>query len=202
METPETSPSNTRGDAIAVAMQKIRACMREHSEQEALEEVRNVLVQLASNTELWAQLKMEPRAHDRWETLSVDGDGQYQLALWMTSRTVSTVPHDHGGSWAVVAGIKGEEKSIMYGVHPGLHVLGEVSVGSGVGHIMHGDDVHSVVMKGTEENPVIQLHLYGQCLDSLKNRRVYNALGVCTRVDGDAVPSLTAEFQLLSRSKL
>ena len=63
--------------------------------------------------------------------------------------------------------------------------------------MMLPDDVHSVMIDGRAEPVhVLQLHLYGKSIDLLTDRRIFDAAGQCTIMNGDAVPSLDYEFQL------
>jgi predicted metal-dependent enzyme (double-stranded beta helix superfamily) len=182
---------------IAQALEKVRMLAPAPEVSiSALDSVRSVLVDLAGQPGLWTEQDFPlPACGEVWQTLSEDPDGRYQLSLWFTNKLISTVPHDHQ-TWVVVAGIRGTELNKNYVTserepdgRPGLRLLSEVAVNAGKGHAMLPDDVHSVVLNGAEE-PVMQLHLCGLSVDLVENRRVFDAAGQCSRMDGNAVPSI------------
>ena len=192
--------------AVAEALARVRALAPADDDHAALGDVRDVLVELAAlfASQGWAaempRLALLPSGDfDVFEPLSIDDDGRYALYVWLTSKQLSTVPHDHK-TWAVVAGVTGEERNKLYhlagagAASTAEKVRDEVAITEGVGLVMLPDDVHSEMIDGRAE-PVLQLHLYGKSIDLLTDRRIFDAAGQCTIMNGDVVPSLDYEFQ-------
>ncbi len=87
------------------------------------------------------------------------------VLTWLPDR--GTLPHNHK-TWAVVAGIEGEEHEIEWsrvddGAKPGYAKLvksGEVTLKAGETSVCKPDDIHSVWNTGSEIS--ISLHTYGR----------------------------------------
>ena len=86
------------------------------------------------------------------------------VAAWAPGRGVA--PHNHG-TWAVVAGVRGRERNVVWaraddGSRPGhakLRRVGETVVGPGDVIMMLPDSIHSV--QNDTDDVTLSLHVYG-----------------------------------------
>lgn len=199
-----------RQGAIASTLARVRLAAPDLEPSDTqLQAVAAALVQLASQTALWPLRHFEQQLQDAevepgsnapselWTQLAVDSDGRYALYLWLTHQQLTSVPHDHNPSWAVVAGICGIEHNTLYEELPSLHAVREVPVQAGTSIAMQAGDIHSVALDGRKV-PVMQLHLYGLSIDRLAERKVFDADANRTIVDGNAVPSIEGEAFVLN----
>jgi predicted metal-dependent enzyme (double-stranded beta helix superfamily) len=91
-------------------------------------------------------------------------------SLYLVSDGVGVIspPHCHK-TWAVIAGIRGQELNHRYTVNPidGRTVIpaAEVDVGSGQVLVLGNEDIHSTEVRGVA--PTYHLHLYGRPLHEL-----------------------------------
>jgi predicted metal-dependent enzyme (double-stranded beta helix superfamily) len=173
-----------RNAAIAQAMERIRAIERERGvNREALEEIKAVLMELAARKELFPDGDFPPEANEKgyFPVYRLSEDDDLRFALYMsTSIGVKDVPpHDHT-TWAVIAGVQGEEENRFYaraddGSVPGkgtLEQIGGETVRPGVGVCLMPEDIHSIHPRN--ERPSLHLHCYGMSLEHLPNRVTYN----------------------------
>ena len=86
-------------------------------------------------------------------------------------------PHDHT-TWAVIAGVQGNERNVVYGRQPTddpakdrLEPLRTIDVVPGTSVTLTPDEVHTIVL--LDGAPGLHLHLYGLALDRLVNRVVF-----------------------------
>lgn len=85
---------------------------------------------------------------------------------------VNSVIHDHG-TWAVIVGLRGQEKNRLYRGDPaqGALSLERVTiVSAGEWLILETGLFHSIHTAPSE--PALQLHLYGQPIDRMEARRL------------------------------
>ena len=90
------------------------------------------------------------------------GHGLWVIAVsWLPHR--GPPPHNHG-TWAVIAGIDGEEKNILWRRRAGaIERQGEESIGAGQVSAFLSGAIHSVVNEG--ERVTLSLHVYGRNLN-------------------------------------
>jgi predicted metal-dependent enzyme (double-stranded beta helix superfamily) len=175
------SAAQERHQAIAEALDQVRAIEAEQGVSKAsLEAIRSVMIGVASRPELFPADEFplpDDGSGERFDVLSVDDDGRYELYLEVANKDVSTPPHDHT-TWAVVTGICGLELNKVYEGDGGpkgeapLKVGHEVEVKAGTGVCLMPDDFHSIHIKGGELN--MHLHLYGLGFEHLKGRRMFD----------------------------
>ena len=151
-------------------MNQIREQLDSGASVESLNRAKQVLGELAAEPELF------PESDFPWPTtedgdnlfcLHRDEDGRYALYIDLINRGVSTVPHDHGASWAIVTSIEGLEKHRFYeridgGAGTGAAELaqkGEITIADGQGVSMLVGGIHAIEAVGTERAKM--LHCYG-----------------------------------------
>jgi predicted metal-dependent enzyme (double-stranded beta helix superfamily) len=174
------SVAEARAAAIEDALNDVRAIeAREGVTPQSLGKVKRRMIELASHRELFPaeEFKLSPEdGGEKFDVLSVDDDGRFELYIEVADKSVETPAHDHT-TWAVVVGIEGDEVNRVYDVDnarstpPKLREV--VSVGPGTGVALMPDDFHSIhIAEGTHN---MHLHLYGLCFEKLKGRTMYDA---------------------------
>ena len=173
--------TQTRTTAVAATMQQIRAIIGAALEPtpQQLEQVAACLRQLAALGGLFPDAHFPGPDEGVAETLyllSEDDDLNNALYLYRPAPGMSTPPHDHS-TWAVIAGIEGEEPNTVWqsGTAPesGLQISRRFSVGPGQSACFTHDQIHSIAIAG--ERAIKHLHLYGHSLLDLPRRRDFNA---------------------------
>ena len=100
-------------------------------------------------------------------------DDRLALYIQAVGNGVAAPPHEHT-TWAVIAGLRGQELNRLYGPCAGggePQVQREVVVERGTGVAMLGDDVHSIHIRGASAN----FHCYGLALEQLSGRRFWHS---------------------------
>ncbi len=168
-----------RRQVVASTLDRVRAIEAEQGvNRAALAAIRDEMIALAARKELFPvdEFPLEGDRGERFEVLSADNDGRFELYLEVANKSVETLPHDHT-TWAVVVGIRGLELNKLYEGDGGpvgeapLALREEVPVGPGTGVCMMPTDFHSIHMKEGVTN--MHLHLYGLGFAHLKGRQMY-----------------------------
>ena len=85
-------------------------------------------------------------------------------------------PHDHGGSWVVIAAVTGQEQHTFYTTDPDKpgHLInkGVVVCEPGTPVSMMPDGIHAI--EGVGEAPLFHLHFYGTRLQEQAERTEYD----------------------------
>jgi predicted metal-dependent enzyme (double-stranded beta helix superfamily) len=172
-----------RRAAVAEAVAKARAIEAEKGvTREALEEIRQVMVGLAKRKELFPREIFKshgPRPDDRIYRLSEDEGRRFALYINCGEPGTDTPPHDHT-TWAIIAGIDGEEHQRIYrrtddGSVPGVgtvEVDHEFSVTPGTAIAYMPDDIHAIHVRG--DKPALHLHLYGRSFEEMTGRIAFD----------------------------
>ena len=166
-----------RAAAVKDVIERVREIERRQGVTRAgLASIERELVQLASRTELFpkeqfAILPGKPSIYRLAE------DPDHRFALYASAGALGKYqpPHNHT-TWAVIAGVYGQEHNVMYErvddrSVPGrgkLRKTGERTVTKGVAVSYLPDDFHTIQTKGDEEG--LHLHLYGLSLEHLPDR--------------------------------
>ncbi len=182
--TVETkSVAAERRAAVADAIVKARAIEAEKGvTREALEDIREVMVGLAKRRELFPREVFKsrgPRPDDRIYRLSEDDGHRFALYINCGEPGTKTPPHDHT-TWAVIAGIDGEEHQWIYrrtddGSVDGVgtvEVDHEFTVEPGTAIAYMPDDIHSINVRG--DVPALHLHLYGSGFEEMQGRIAFD----------------------------
>jgi predicted metal-dependent enzyme (double-stranded beta helix superfamily) len=169
-----------RSSAIAQTLERIRAIeARDGVSRDSLDAIRAELIALAARRELFPpeEFPLAQGKGERFEKLSVDPDGRFELYLEVADKAVDTLPHNHT-TWAVVVGIQGLELNRLYEGEGGeagdapLKLREEVPVTAGSGICMMPSDFHSIHMEKGELN--LHLHLYGVGFAHMKDRLMFD----------------------------
>lgn len=188
-ESLDQSVIEARRVAVAEAVAKIRAIEAEDGvTRPALDKICGVLIDLAARDDLFNREHFpdpDPDGPARLYVLSEDDGGRFPLYLTCSRPGGRVPPHNHT-TWAVVAGLSGEEENRLYertdgGTGPGAATLEQkrqVVVHGGEALAMMPEDIHSVHTPGNEVRR--HFHMYGLSLEKLPERIFYDLdAGTC-----------------------
>ena len=174
------SRAGERERAIAQTLSEVRAIEAAQGVcRRSLQAIREAMIRLARRDELFPEqdFPLAAGGGERFDVLSVDADGRFELYLEVARTRVETVPHDHT-TWAVVVGVRGLELNRLYQGDGGpagqapLKLAREVEVRPGTGVCLMPDDFHSIHMEADVLN--MHLHLYGTGFARLRGRRMFD----------------------------
>ena len=111
---------------------------------------------------------------ERFFLVHEEDNGDYALYVNSALPSQAYRPHDHGGTWAIIAAIEGEEKHGLYReVTPDtVELVNEIVVRPGTAVSMLGDGIHSIAAQG--DKPLLHLHFYGRSLEIQGKRTEYD----------------------------
>ncbi|MGH6884219.1 hypothetical protein [Hypericibacter sp.] len=166
-----------RRERIDLLLERVRALNAQGMARSSLETVKSALIALAQERDLF-QLADFPAPTQGLSVLyRLAQDPDQQLALYLQTALAGddTPPHNHG-TWAVIAGVAGEEENILYerldsGDRPGhgsVRPKGRFTVKPGTAIAFMPDEIHSIQLQGKE--PAIHLHLYGKPFELMTDR--------------------------------
>ncbi len=173
----------TRRDAVAAALRQVREVAgRGDVDRAALDEIKAVLVELAKRKELFGAAAYPPPTADRPAALyllSEDADRQFALYLVSGDHRTKSPPHNHK-TWAVIAGMAGEEENVVYervddGSVDGVGRVAEVRrtvLCDGDAIAFMPEDIHSV--RVISDVPTRHFHLYGKAFSAQHGRLAFN----------------------------
>lgn len=137
---------------------------------------------LAADTELWgAEHFPDPAENELQTRYHIGSEGDQGITLYLNVMRPGKLikPHDHT-TWACVAAVSGTEVNGLYERTDDGSVEGratirqceEVDLEPGNSLALMPDDIHSVEIRGDEI--IRHLHFYGQPLETLKGRKMFN----------------------------
>jgi predicted metal-dependent enzyme (double-stranded beta helix superfamily) len=173
-----------RNDMVRQTIARIRTIEKDQGvSREALEDIKAVMLDLASHTELFPEEDFPPEANDKgfFPVYRLAEDDDHRFALYMSTSigAKDVPPHDHT-TWAVIVSVQGTEENRFYERRGDFSVPGQgritqtggETVRPGVGVCLMPEDIHSIHPKN--ERQALILHMYGRALDHLPNRVTYN----------------------------
>ena len=150
----------------------------------ALEEVKTRLLELAARRDLFRYRRFPVQGRERGRRSSVyllDEDDDRSFALFAVSEVEGNMspPHDHT-TWAVLAGVEGEELNRFYDRlddrrEPGRATVrerGQAIVKAGTAVALMPDDIHSIHCLC--DAPTLNFHLYGRSIAHLPDRKMFD----------------------------
>lgn len=182
-----------RAAAVAEAIGKVRDIEAEQGvTPAALEDIKAVMLDLAGRRDLFPEDAFPVDEGDGTGVvyrLSEDEDHRFALYASTGIPGKSVPPHNHT-TWAVIAGIHGEEHNVFYertdgGSQEGIGEVkqtGEFNIVPGTGIAMMPDDIHSISNRTEQKN--VHLHMYGLALEQLHERVTYDTEAGTYRVFG------------------
>lgn len=185
--------AQTRDDLCKSLISKTREILEEGPLDRAmLKRVENAVTELSERTELWGEDDYaEPEATQQQNRYLIAQDAKNELSLYLNvMRPGKKIqPHNHT-TWACIGAVEGAEINTLYNRvddrskdgKARLEVAEVVELKPGNALAMMPDDIHSVEIKGTEV--IRHLHFYGQSLESLEGRVMYDLEnGTCRVMD-------------------
>ena len=177
------SVAEAREKAVAETVAAVRAIEAERGvTRQALEAIRDELIKLGNQTDLFPHAEFTPPESGRDSQLyllSEDDDHRFTLYLNCGRDEKSTPPHNHK-TWAVVVGVRGDEHNRIYQRVGGdaeagraeVRVAKEITVSPGSGVCLMPDDIHSIHMAGDDVK--MHLHMYGTAITHQSDREKFD----------------------------
>jgi rhodanese-related sulfurtransferase/predicted metal-dependent enzyme (double-stranded beta helix superfamily) len=177
------SVSQRRAAAIAETVARVRAIdAAQGIGRAALAAIEAELIALGARAELFPLADFPVPAGRTGEIYRLSEDADRRFALYASAGLPGKAqpPHNHT-TWAVIAGVHGDEHNVFYartddGAVPGRGTLrrtGERVVRRGNACSFLADDFHTIAVVG--DAPSLHLHLYGRSLEDLPGRIAFAA---------------------------
>ena len=168
-----------RDAAVAACIGGIRDIFSAGVTVETMNQAKASLMALCARQELFPRSDFplpDEGETERTFLIGRDDDGGYALYVNSGRPGQSYRPHDHGGSWAIVAAVSGAERHGLYRrTDDGssleaaqVEQVGTIDVQPGTAVSMLPDGIHSIEALGDE--PLLHLHLYGRAFEHQSER--------------------------------
>lgn len=156
---PDFLPDRRRA-LIAATLSSIRPMLAQGATLSALNQVKIELMRLCEHKELFTYDEFplaDDGSFDKTYRIHEDMDGGFALYVNAGLPGQSFHPHDHGGSWAIVAAVRGAERHRLYqrgeagpaSANASLITeVGQVDVQTGTAVSMLADGIHSIQALG------------------------------------------------------
>ena len=169
---------DARAEAVAETIEAIRRIEAEMGvTPAALDRIKEKLIALASRSELFPEESFPVPAEMPGKGYRLAEDADHRFALYAAAGAPGRTapPHNHT-TWAVIAGVYGEEHNVFYRrtddrSAPGqgsLEKTHELTVVRGNACTLMPDDFHTIETRGP--HPGLHLHMYGTSLEHLPGR--------------------------------
>jgi len=111
---------------------------------------------------------------ERFYLVYEDKNSEYALYINSALPCQTYRPHNHGGSWAIIGAVEGEEKHSLYrsAEDDSVEFINEIVVKPGTAVSMLGDGIHSISAQGNA--PLLHLHFYQKSFPKQGKRIEYN----------------------------
>jgi predicted metal-dependent enzyme (double-stranded beta helix superfamily) len=173
--------AHQRQQAVSAAIGRIRELERTLGVTRVmLAEVRKVMLDLARHQELFPREDF-PLTDGQNQVYRLAEDADHRFALYMSCGMPGkkVPPHNHT-TWAVIAGVDGEEENFFYersddGQTEWKGTLKQIDhevVRLGTGVCLMPEDIHHI--QTPPDRPNMHLHMYGLSLEHLPNRVSYD----------------------------
>ena len=183
MATAVLSLNEQRKTEINGCVKDIRAMISSDGvTPSTLSEVRARLLELATRHDLFNSKIFPVQIGDNTSSLYLlSEDDKHEYAFYAVSEKQGNMspPHDHT-TWAVIAGIEGEELNKFYRRLDNEESLGQAQicefhseiVGAGTGVTLMPEDIHSIHC--LVDQPTLNFHFYGRSIEHLPHRKAFN----------------------------
>lgn len=166
-----------RTRSVVDALERIRAVMSSEASRERLEQIKAIVIELASRTDLFPreQFPLGPGGVPLVYYLAQDPAGAFAIYASVGKAGKSQPPHNHT-TWAVISGVYGEEHNVLYrrtddgsrASEGTLERVGELTVRRGNAVSLMPNDFHTIEVAGDDYS--LHLHAYGRSLELLPDR--------------------------------
>ncbi len=168
-----------RRKAVRSTVERIRNIEATHGvTRTGLEQIELQLRELANHEDWFTESEFpapERKSEDSSFVYRISEDPQdNRFALYIQSaRAPTNTPAHNHDTWAAITGIRGEELNRFYRrSNGGVEVVGSHMVRPGSGVSFLPDDLHSIHI--TDNEAVINFHMYGLGLEYLTEREYYD----------------------------
>lgn len=165
-----------RNAAVAAAIAKIRDALRNGATTRSLERAEATMLALAAQAALFPRTAFpvpDEGQTERTFLIHEDEDGRYALYVNSGRPGQHACPHDHGGAWAIVVAVEGEETHRLYRDEADtLEQIKEVLVCPGSGVVVAAGEIHSI--HANSDQPLLHLHLYELSYANQGRRKAYD----------------------------
>ena len=172
-----------RFKAIETTVSEVKAHLSGGVTQKGLGRAKKALMTLAGHKSLFPRSDFpvpDSEQIDRTFLAYEENDGSYALYVNSSLPGQSSHPHDHGGTWAIVAAVSGKETHRVYEVADrdapesitNIRQVDEVVVQPETAIALMPDGIHSI--HATSDEPLLHLHLYGKSYAHQGERKVYD----------------------------
>ncbi len=168
-----------RRNTVRSTVERIRNIEATHGvTRTGLEQIEFQLRELASHVDWFTESEFpapEQKSEDSSFVYRISEDAQdNRFALYIQSaRAPTNTPAHNHDTWAAITGIRGEELNRFYRrSNGGVEVVGSRMVRPGSGVSFLPDDLHSIHI--TDNEAVINFHMYGLGLEYLTEREYYD----------------------------
>lgn len=171
--------ASARARAIDAFLTQARGLLAGTADKQALQAVADALVALGRQKLLFpaAHFPLDAARSAQVYRLAEDADGGFALYMSTGLAGKAQPPHDHT-TWAVIAGVEGNERNVLYrrektadASRDTLVQTGTVDVASGSAVVLLPEDVHTIELIGGQDGR--HLHFYGRALQLLDRRVVF-----------------------------
>ena len=148
----------------------------------SMNKAKEELMNLAAKKNLFENDFLPPDQGEIYRTFLIyqDDNGEYSLYVNASLPGQESPPHDHGGSWAIVVAVKGEELHRVYKANPDLtevqsqpiQLANEILVKPGSAISLLPEGIHSI--HANSDEPLLHLHLYGKGFEFQGERNEYD----------------------------
>ena len=166
-----------RHSAIESMVSKVKAHISDGINVQSLDLVKNELLQLCTQGHLFprSDFPVPDEKQIEWFYLVYeDEQGEYALYINSALPCQTYRPHNHGGSWAIIAAVEGQEKHGLYRAldDNSVELVNEIVVKPGTAVSMLEDGIHSIAAQGSK--PLLHLHFYGMSFPKQGKRIEYD----------------------------
>ncbi len=171
-----------RRAAVREAIADIKQMVDTDVSVDSLTLAKGRLMELASQSELFPYSDFpipSPELIERTDLIHEEPDGSCALYVNSSLPGQQSRPHNHGGAWAIVAAVSGEEEHRVYvetdpadGDEPWIAQAGTIIVKPGTAISILPDGIHSI--HAVADAPLLHLHLYAKGFALQGTRREYD----------------------------
>ena len=172
-----------RSKAIIETIGGIKTATERRADVEELNVAKSYLIELASKRDLFPadEFPMPTNGqNERTVCVYSEPDGRYAMYVNLVNQGAASIPHDHGKSWAIIAGIEGYEKHTFYECISSnsarrtaeVEKKAEIIVEPEMAVTMLVGGIHSI--EATNPDPSMFLHCYGYAFDAQDGRREFD----------------------------
>lgn len=170
-----------RKEVIDKAITEIKESISDGVTIESLNAAKSILMALAERKDLFPRCDFPvPGKEQIYRTFLVHEENDGSFALYVNSSLPGQTsrPHDHGGSWAIIAAVEGEEIHRVYTTDDSssapcnIRQVGEIVVKPGTAISLMPEGIHAI--DAESEEPLLHLHLYGMSFQHHTNRKEYD----------------------------